>query len=396
MKKLTLAALALLCCAVLTARAETIVGVTDDNRLLLFDSESPGTVAKIIPVFGLDAGDNLVGIDFRPANGALYGLGRSGRGYLIDISTGEAFPGTGIVTLNGTSFGVDFNPVPDRVRVTSDANQNLRVNPNDGTLTANDGTLAYAAGDVNAGANPNIVGSAYVNNFATAGATTLYNIDSALDILVIQNPPNAGTLNTIGSLGVNTSDAVGFDVSGSTGTAYASLTVGGIAQLYTINLANGAATQRGPIANPTALGTSRVIGISALTSTATRLRNLSTRGRVGLGEDVLIGGIITRGGEPTTLLARAIGPSLAQKGVTSPLMDPVIEVFDGNGQLIGFNDDWRQSAQAAQITASGLAPTDDRESAVFGTIAPGEYTVIVRGKGDATGVALVEIYNLDD
>jgi hypothetical protein len=82
--------------------------------------------------------------------------------------------------------------------VVSDADQNLWLNPNDGTLAATDGTLAYAVGDSNAGANPNIVGAAYTNNFAGAISTTLYGIDSNLDILTIQNPPNNGSLNTLG------------------------------------------------------------------------------------------------------------------------------------------------------------------------------------------------------
>ena len=87
-----------------------------------------------------------------------------------------------------------------------------RLNPNNGALAATDGTLTYATGDPNAAANPNVVGSAYTNSFNGATTTTLYGIDSALDILVTQNPPNAGTLNTVGALGFNTSDAVGFDI----------------------------------------------------------------------------------------------------------------------------------------------------------------------------------------
>ena len=129
--------------------------------------------------------------------------------------------------LNGGAFGFDFNPTVDRIRVTSDAVENLRLNPDTGTVTV----------DVNLNpGNPNVVGSAYTNNFAGATTTTLYDIDSNLDILAIQNPPNNGTLNTVGSLGLNTSDLVGFDISQQNPTAYASLTVGGISAFYTINL----------------------------------------------------------------------------------------------------------------------------------------------------------------
>src|SRR5262249_11223427 len=147
--------------------------------------------------------------------------------------------------LNGTSFGFDFNPVPDRIRLVSDTDQNLRLNPNDGTVAATDTNLAFAAGDANAAANPNIVGSAYTNNFSAASSTTLYGIDSNLDVLVMQgsvggapNSPNGGQLTTVGALGVNTTDQVGFDIVGPTGLALASLTpMGGTtSSLYSINL----------------------------------------------------------------------------------------------------------------------------------------------------------------
>jgi hypothetical protein len=394
MKKITLAALSLLAFGLASAQAELIVAVTSDNRLLFFDSASPGNITKVVRITGLQAGETLIGIDFRPANGSLYGLATSGRGYQIDISSGKALAGVPTVALNGTRFGFDFNPVPDRVRVTSDADQNLRVNPNDGSLTATDGTLAYASGDANSGANPNVVASGYTNSFAGAMATTLYNIDSNLDILVTQNPPNAGTLNTVGPLGVNTTDNVGFDISPLTGMAYASLTVGATTQLYTINLASGAASLVGPIASAGTLGTGTVTGLAAFGTTRTRIYNVSSRARVNVGEDALISGFMTRGGVPTTMLGRALGPSLSSAGVASPLQDPILEVFDGNGVLIAANDDWRSSDQAAEIMATGLAPTDNRESAVFGTLLPGSYTLVVRGKGSSTGIAVGEIYDL--
>ncbi len=343
----------------------------------------------------MNPGETLLGIDFRPNNGALYGIGSSSRGFLIDVSTGDTFPGpSGQFTLDGTRFGFDFNPTVDRARVTSNTGQNLRINPDNGTLTATDGRLAFAAGDPNAGGTPNVVGSAYTNSFAGAGATVLYDIDSKIDALLIQNPANAGTLTTVGPLGVDTTDNVGFDISGSTGVAYASLTVGGTTGLYRINLANGSATLVGPIASSTTLNGATVTGIAVFTQTPTRLLNLSARARVGVNEDVLIGGFFTRGGSPTTMLARAIGPSLSAQGITGPLQDPVLELYDGNGTLFGTNDDWRNSPNAAQIAATGLAPKDDRESALYGDILPGPYTLVVRGKNNTSGVALVEIYDL--
>jgi hypothetical protein len=123
----------------------------------------------------------------------------------------------------------------------------LRLNPNNGGIAAVDGTLAYTSTDRNANANPNIVASAYTNNFPGPPSTTLYNIDSNLDVLVTQNPPNAGVLNTVGALGVDVGAVAGFDIMGAN-TAYASLQVGGgPSGLYMINLTSGAATLVGPI-----------------------------------------------------------------------------------------------------------------------------------------------------
>jgi Domain of unknown function (DUF4394) len=151
--------------------------------------------------------------------------------YTIDPATGVAtevgVPGQ--FTLNGTAFGFDVNPVVDRIRVVSDADQNMRLNTNDGTLNATDVALNYASGDPNFGQNPNVVGSAYSNNMVGAATTTLYGIDSNLDILVTQTNPNGGILATNGSLGVDTTELVGFDISVG-GTAYASLTTPGAAR----------------------------------------------------------------------------------------------------------------------------------------------------------------------
>lgn len=121
--------------------------------------------------------------------------------------------------------------------------------------------------------------------------------------------------------------------------------------------------------------------------------NLSTRLRVLPGDKALIGGFIITGAHAKNTLVRAVGPSLASAGVSGPLTDPILELYDATGALIAQNDDWR-SAQESDIQASGIAPTDDRESAIEKILAPGAYTAIVRGKGDMTGVGLVEAYDL--
>lgn len=234
------------------ASALVVYGLTSTNSLARFDSATPGTINSTVAVTGLNAGASLIGIDFRPVNGLLYGVSSDSRMYTINLTSGAAsvIGSAGAFTVSGTSFGFDFNPVPDLIRVTSDAEQNLRLNPNTGLLAGADTSLAFAAGDTNAGANPNIVGSAYTNSFSGTTTTTLYGIDSVRDILVTQIPPNAGTLNTVGLLGFDTTDQVGFDIFFLGNLAFASLTsAGGGSSFHSINLATGAATAIGAIGN---------------------------------------------------------------------------------------------------------------------------------------------------
>ena len=124
-----------------------------------------------------------------------------------------------------------------------------------------------------------------------------------------------------------------------------------------------------------------------------KLANISTRGLVQTGDNVMIGGVIILGDTDTDVLVRAIGPELGDVGVDGALEDPILELHDKNGVLITSNDDWKESQQS-QIEATGLAPTDDHESAILKTLSPDNYTAIVRGKNDTTGIALVEVYDL--
>jgi phospholipase/lecithinase/hemolysin len=122
-------------------------------------------------------------------------------------------------------------------------------------------------------------------------------------------------------------------------------------------------------------------------------RNLSTRGFVGTGDNVLIGGFIIGSGEPPVIVLRAIGPTLSSFGIAQPLQDPTLELRDANGALIAFDDNWNDSTPTG-IKATLLPPTDTRESAIVASLAAGNYTAIVRGKNGTTGVALVEAYRL--
>lgn len=228
--------------------AETIYAVTSNNTLLTFDSATPGTTSSVA-ITGLQSGESVLAIDLRPATGQLYGLGSTSRLYTINPATGAATAVDGPFSpvLSGTAFGFDFNPVVDRIRVVSDVGQNFRLNPDTGTVAGTDTNLSFAPSDPNFKVSPHVVASAYTNNFAGASSTTLFGIDSNLDIAVVQGSsggtpvsPNTGQLTSLLPLGVNTADAVGFDFSGASGVGYVSLTpvTGAASSLYTVGAQN--------------------------------------------------------------------------------------------------------------------------------------------------------------
>ena len=126
-----------------------------------------------------------------------------------------------------------------------------------------------------------------------------------------------------------------------------------------------------------------------------RVANISTRSLVKTADKVLIGGFILGGAEATKVIVRAIGPSLVSMGVTDALPDPTLELYDSNGSLLASNDDWRRDQEAA-IVETGIAPVDDREAAVVQILIPGAYTGVVQGANESTGVALIDIFALND
>ncbi|MCC6968837.1 MAG: DUF4394 domain-containing protein [Phycisphaerales bacterium] len=245
------------------ARAgELVYGVTENQTLISFDSNAPTTILSGVAIWGMAANEQVRGLDFRPATNELYALGSFSMLYKINAMTGMAMQvgsGTFAHTLNGSSFGFDFNPVIDRIRVVSEADQNLVLNPITAAST-NATALFYAMGDANEGMNPNVVGSAYTNSKKGATSTQLYGIDTNLDILVKQ-ANSAGTLTTVGSLGVNLNDQVGFDISGLSGIAYASVQDATLGQstFWTINLNTGAATMIGAIGGGSQVGAITVV-----------------------------------------------------------------------------------------------------------------------------------------
>jgi hypothetical protein len=143
--------------------------------------------------------------------------------------------------------------------------------------------------------------------------------------------------------------------------------------------------------NTTGIGLIEVYDVSP--TSGSELGNLSVRANVLTGDNILIDGLILRGGTPKRVLFRAIGPELNGL-VPNALQDTTMELHGENGALIISNDNWRDAPNAAEIQATGLAPRDDRESAILTTLPPANYTTIVRGKNNTTGIALNEAYKL--
>ena len=248
------AAMAAAAYAAPTASAETIYGLTDSDDIVVFDSATPGTTSPVLDVTPPNGVTDIKGIDVRPATLQLYGFGQNGQLFRIDTVTGETTPVGGTQPVSGTNFDIDFNPAVDRLRVVSDADQNLRIDPNTGGAATVDGPL-NPSGDV--------TGAAYTNNapatatYPAAPTTTLFDIDTTSDQLLTQSPPNNGTLIDGKPLGVNLVGDVGFDISTTstpgtgaiaTNTAYlVGRIADGLDRLYTVNTGTGAATTVGQI-----------------------------------------------------------------------------------------------------------------------------------------------------
>ncbi len=262
----TLAAMAVVSTVfVASARAEQVVGLTTDNRIVTFNSTNPGLISDLGFVSGLASGETLKGIDLRPAVGQVFAVGSSNRIYSLNFSAGVvATAVSGVSFTPGLSldeYGIDFNPTVDRIRLVNAAGFNGRLNPVTGGAVAGtvgpgtDNALTYATGGT-----PRAVGTAYTNSLAgvAAGTTRQFIIDSGLGILGEVGSMaggngsfNGGVVNPVGSLGFATSDLVGFDIFGPTGNAFVSLTdpISNISSLYSLSLASGGATPLGVVGN---------------------------------------------------------------------------------------------------------------------------------------------------
>jgi hypothetical protein len=249
------------------------------TNLITFDSANPSLIRAAVGITGVDATQTLVGLDVRPATNSLYALGYNATAqtatvYTINAATGtaRAINATPVALALGTgSIGFDFNPTVDRIRVVGANRANFRLNPNDGTVAATDGQLTYAAGDANAANTPSVGAAAYTNSVANATATQLFVYDEARNVLALQNPPNEGTLNTVGtsSLTATVARDVDMDIftNGATNTAYlvANTAANSNSTFYSINTATGATTALAIIGNGSAIRDIAVAGAAGVT-----------------------------------------------------------------------------------------------------------------------------------
>jgi hypothetical protein len=242
----------------------TFYATDNQGNLVSFSADNPRQLDSMRKITGLPAGVSLTGIDFRPRTGDLYGIGSDSIVYRVNpqtaiaVSESSTTPPTPFTpALRGRFFGVDFNPTVDRIRLTSDANQNLRLHPDDANVVGADGDL-----------NPNdptVVGSAYTNSSfsaALASSTVLYALDALDDAIYVQNPPNNGTLTTPQQLDFNVRGDSGFDIAGANNVGYVATAADRRpgAELYRVNVLNGKSVKLGQIGR----GSQTITGLAAV------------------------------------------------------------------------------------------------------------------------------------
>lgn len=269
-----------------TDRKEVLMAITANHRLITFKASQPEELLTRVPLSGLLPGEGILGIDHRVAKGELFGLSSRGRLLRINPDSGEVNPvGPGITLPLARTFGFDFNPTVDRIRLVSDRGDNLRLHPDTGVQVDGqadalgvqpDGPLHYVDGDAQAAHVSRIVAAGYTYNHDNEKITTNYAIDARAGSLVMQGSaegatpvvsPNTGQLSTVGALGVQSFDHASFDITDVNNRAY--LVTGRIgatvSRLYEVDLKTGQARLIGPIGparERDRLGT--VLGMSVL------------------------------------------------------------------------------------------------------------------------------------
>jgi hypothetical protein len=348
------------------AQARDMYATDDAGSLHRFDARYPGVLLDSTPITGLPAGVSVVGMDVRPRTGDLIAVGSDSAVYALDPGTAVATRiGSGFAPgLAGTSFGVDVNPVPDALRITGVAGINYRV----AFATGNHGA-GSPDGVLNPG-SPSIVGSAYTSSALSAtnpASTTLFGIDSASDQLVVQSPPNAGTLTGGKPLGVDVTESTGFDIAGTGNIGYMATTPAGAAgaSLYRVDVAGGAATRIGPIGTGS-LVNSKGTPRTTITALAARQESASPRANVAPGVQIVKTTQVPRPGQRAAYIAQAMDPDGAIARVEWDT--------DGDGRFDDAGTGSLRVAFPAGTRTIAARATDERGARAVATT-----TVVVRG-----------------
>lgn len=320
--------------AAASAQPHTLYALVHDaNTLLRFDSATPSVTEQLI-VAGIPSAETLRGIDFRPSTGELYGVtdaaGSQIRVYVIDITTGQArtFGSPVTVTVPGTQWGMSFNPVADRIRLVNSVDENIRVNPNNYALSGDDPNLTSPTAP-----QPVVDAIAYDRQFPGATQTTLFAINRATSTLAYQgglngsgpNGPNGGVVTAVGPLGItlNATSPTGLDIA-TNGVMFAAMRpTAGLAALYTINQATGAATLVGAIGQ----GSQEIDALAVVDPSlafSPGAGTYTTRQRFDLvllvnllGRGVVTGTATFDGIDVTAALASCVVPGLTSTGLVS-------------------------------------------------------------------------------
>lgn len=377
--------------------------LNDANQLLKLNVRTPATPLSTVSLTGLQDGERILSIDFRPATGQLYGVGSSSRLYVINPMTGVARAlGTTPFspTLSGGIVGIDFNPTVDRLRLVTNQGQDLRLNPETGTVVAVDGAI-------NGVADAMISAVAYTNNRSGATTTTLYDIDPATDRLYIQNPPNNGTLMNVGPLGLDITGAAGFDIAPD-GSAIAAVTFNGQSELQQVNLTTGRLQKLGNLpgtiiglAIPTEPVAYAVDGSNNLVIFNPMVPNPITKAITGLQAGETIYGIDFR---PLTDQLYALGSTSrlytinpSNGAATAIGSGPFTPALSGNDFGFDFNptvDRIRVVSNTGQNLR--LNPIDGTVAAVDGTLNPGTPNVTASAyTNNFAGATTTTLYNID-
>jgi hypothetical protein len=343
-------------------------GVTATD-VVSFTPAHPERLCIAKPLTGLAAGEVVLSADMRPSTGVLYVLtkvGTAGKLHRIDPATGNLSPEIPItVPLQGTTFGMDFNPTgPVALRIISDTGQNIRVTDVDTGEATADTNLSGTATDV-----------AYTDALQGAGTTTLYSIDTTTDRLLLQNPPNSGTLVAVGPLGADVSGAFSFDIDGRNNVGTVVTTDGTSSQIRTVNLATGAlSASLGTIAGPPLLGVTRATPTTTLYGLTAENRlvsiNLNDPSMVTINQDPMA--------EPPTDTISGLGTNERLVGIDTRPSNGVIYSVSNLGRLYTVNS-FSAEANDLGLLRADPADTTNPFTALAGTTFAIEFDPMTTG-----------------